>query len=128
MKKGMIFLLVATFSLYAFAAWGSDVEKQATADGYVDLVTMHRYIKNSDSSYDEYTRKGKFLKTVPADLPLLLERSHVVPVQNNCYFLYVKKRLSDKDQFMVLKPASETHPEGWVLEKALVDVRHTFPY
>ena len=128
MKKGMIFFLVATLSLYAFTAWGSEVEKQASAEGYVDLVTMHRYIKNSDRTYDEYTRKGEFLKTVPADLPLLLERSHVVPVPKNCYFLYVKKRPLRKDQAMVLKSAPESHPEGWFLEKALVDVRHTSPY
>ncbi|MFN2358016.1 MAG: hypothetical protein ABR534_09785 [Desulfotignum sp.] len=128
MKKSMIFFLVATLSLYAFTAWGNEMGKKATADGYIDLITMHRYIKNSDGLYDEYTRKGAFFKTVPADLPLLVQRDHVVPVENNCYFLYVKKQLSGEDQAMVLKSAPESHPEGWLLEKALVDVRHASPY
>jgi len=127
MRKAIIFFLGAALFLSAFTAWGADMEKQAAADGYIDLVTMHRYIKNSEGLYDEYTRKGAFFKTVSADLPLL-QRDHVVPVQNNCYFLYVKKRLSGEDQTMVLKSAPESHPDGWLLEKALVDVRHTSPY
>lgn len=128
MRKGMIFFLVAALSLYAFTAWGSEIKKQASAEGYVDLVTMHRYIKNSDGTYDEYTRKGEFFKTVSADLPLLLERNHVVPIKDNCYLLYVKNRFSKQDKAVVLKSAPESHPEGWLLEKALVDVRHASPY
>ena len=120
----MIFLLVAALFLYAFTAWGGEMEKQATADGYIDLVTMHRYIKNSDGSYNEYTRRGTFFKTVSPDLPLLLQRDHVKPVQKNCYFLYVKKRLSEKDQAMVIKSAPESHPEGWLLEKAQIGRAH----
>ncbi|MFO7911658.1 MAG: hypothetical protein R6V15_05805 [Desulfotignum sp.] len=124
----MIFFLVAALSLYAFTAWGSEIKKQASAQGYVDLVTMHRYISNSDGTYDEYTRKGEFFKTVSADLPLLSERSHVIPINNNCYLLYVKNRFSKQDKAVVLKSAPESHPEGWLLEKALVDVRHASPY
>ena len=128
MRKGMIFFLAAALSLYAFTAWGFEVKKQASAEGYVDLVTMHRYIKNSDGTYDEYTRGGEYFKTVSADLPLLLERSHVVPITKNCYLLYVKKGFLKQDKDVLLKSAPESHPEGWLLEKALVDVRHISPY
>ncbi|MFO7817718.1 MAG: hypothetical protein R6V39_08585 [Desulfovibrionales bacterium] len=128
MRKGIIFFLVAALSLYAFTAWGAEVKKQVSAEGYVDLVTMHCYIKNSDGTYDEYTRKGEFFKTVSADLPLLLERSHVVPINNSCYLLYVKKHLSKPDKTMVLKGAPDSLPKGWLLEKALVDVRHASSY
>lgn len=127
MKKGIVFFLVAAFSLCALSAWGNEVQKKATADVYVDLVTMHRYVKNADGNYAEYCRKGTFIKTVPAELPLLTSRSHVKAVPDNCYLLYVKKQSSGTEDKMVLKTLPDPHPEGWFLEKALVDVGHNMP-
>lgn len=114
-------------------AWASDLEVKNSAqapghepaieDIYVDLATMHRYIKNTDGTYSEYNRKGEFFQIVSPDLPLLTTRPHVIPITGNCYLLYVKKQMSPQTLSMTLKPAKESHPEGWFLEKALVDLK-----
>ena len=127
MRKGILFFLVTVFSLCAFNAWGSEVEKQTTPDMYIDLVTMHRYVKNNDGNYSEYNRRGEFFKTVPADLPLLTSKNHVIPIKNDCYLLYVKQNMLKNYRKKALKRLSESHPEGWFLEKVLVDARHTIP-
>jgi hypothetical protein len=84
---------------------------------------MHRYIKNPDGTYSQYDRKGAFVQIVSPDLPLLTTRSHVVPVTGNCYLLYVNRQTTAQDLPMTLKPANESPPEGWFLEKALVDLK-----
>jgi hypothetical protein len=47
----------------------------------------------------------------------------VVPVTGNCYLLYVNRQTTAQDLPMTLKPANESPPEGWFLEKALVDLK-----
>ena len=133
MKPSLFFVSIAAIiSFSGVMAWGSDLEgKQssqtsghdmAIEDIYIDLATMHRYIKNPDGTYSEYSRKGKFLQTVSPDMPILTDRSHVVPIKGDCYLLYVKKQMTAQNAPMMLKPAEESHPEGWLLKKALVDI------
>jgi hypothetical protein len=136
MKNVICFLLAGAVFLSAIPpAWGSDrikdtgltvKETGSMAEAYIDLATMHRYVKNSDGTYSQYTRKGEFFKNVPADLPLLTSRSHVVAVQDHCYFLYVKRELSGEKRTL-LTSMPVPHPEGWLLDKALVDLKHTAP-
>ena len=137
MKKVMVIFWAMTLVLFTAAAWGDGLETNAadksnpgiaSSDMYVDLATMHRYVKNQNGTYSEYTRKGKFVKTVPADLPLLSSRDHVVPVTDDCYLLYVNRQRADSDDTMVLRPVSSPHPSGWLLEKALVDLKSFNPY
>ncbi len=136
MKKSIIFFvwIVAAVSFSAASVGGTDLKKEkcdptlqgkATEDIYVDLATMHRYIKNPDGTYCEYDRKGKLLKTVSSELPLLTGRPHVTPLTSHCYLLYVKKQKSGPDHPVTVKPAKDPHPEGWFLEKALVDLKYT---
>lgn len=40
-----------------------DHQKQvATGESYFDFATGHRYIKNSDATYREYTKKGELFR------------------------------------------------------------------
>lgn len=89
----------------------------AREDAYFDTVTGHRYIKQNDQTYAEYTRKGEFLKTVASDMPLLLDRRHVIPVSGNNFILY-EKYVGGKTAYLSL-PGHETHPEGWKACKIL---------
>jgi hypothetical protein len=135
--KPSLFFFVAVSAMIGFSgisAWGSDLEGKQSAqtpghdiaieDIYVDLATMHRYVKNPDGTYSQYDRKGEFFQIASPDLPLLTTRSHVVPIKGNCYLLYVKKQMAAQALPMTLKPANESHPEGWFLEKALVDLKN----
>jgi hypothetical protein len=136
--KTSLFIFVAVAAMIGFSGgsgWGSDLKKTQAAptpehdiaieDIYIDLATMHRYVKNPDGTYSQYNRKGEFFQIVSPNLPLLTTRSHVVPVKGDCYLLYVKKQMSAQALPMTLKPANEQPPEGWFLEKALVDLKHT---
>ncbi len=137
MNKGIVFFVFGMATIYfsAFSAWGADqkekkcgqtlTQNKATEDIYVDMATMHRYIKNPDGTYCEYDRGGKFLRNVSSELPLLTKRTHVIPVRSHCYLLYVKKPGLDSAHPVTIKPAGEPHPDGWFLEKALVDL--TYP-
>ena len=135
MKTALFFFIAcaAVIGFFAISAWGSDLEGKQPAqasghdiaieDIYVDLATMHRYVKNSDGTYSEYNRKGEFFQIVSPELPLLTTRPHVMPIKGNCYLLYVNKQTTARNLPMTLKPANESAPEGWFLEKALVDLK-----
>ncbi|MFO7910976.1 MAG: hypothetical protein R6V15_02325 [Desulfotignum sp.] len=137
MKPSLFFFVVvaAMIGFSGISVWGSDLEGKkstqtpghdiAIEDIYIDLATMHRYVKNPDDTYTEYNRRGSFFKIVSPELPLLTTRPHVVPIKGNCYLLYVNKQMAGQALPMTLKTANESHPEGWFLEKALVDLKHT---
>jgi hypothetical protein len=135
MKTALLFF-VAVAAIIGFSGvftWGSDLEEKKSAqitghefaseEIYVDLATMHRYVKNPDSTYSEYNRRCEFFQIVSPDLPLLTTRPHVVPIKGNCYLLYVKKQATEQNPLMTLKPANESAPEGWFLEKVLVELK-----
>ena len=85
---------------------------------YFDSRTGHKYIKQDDNCYKEYSKRGEYLKTVRADLPLLVNSKNVHPVSKNCYLLYQKAGCS-KDEFVVL-PSTASHPDGCRLMRLLV--------
>ena len=90
---------------------------------YIDIRTRHLYVRNSEGNYDEFTCKGTFFKTVPADLPLLLKGKSVYPVSNKNYLLYSQKRHLPNSRVKVL-PAMAPHPEGWYLETILMGLNY----
>lgn len=94
---------------------------RAGQERYIDTRTGHLYVKRADGNYDEFTRKGTYFKTVPTDLPLLLNGKSVYPVSNECYLLYSRKRYQTDSQFKLL-PVQVPHPKGWSLETAFVDL------
>lgn len=103
----------------AYHAYGKSSFK-AAADVYFDCATGHRYHKSGPDAYDEYTRTGRYLKTVPADLPLLTRSRNVHPICDGDYILYQKSR-AGKTDYLTL-PGCENHPDGWKAEKLMVSL------
>ena len=85
-----------------------------------DSRTGHRYIKKSKNSYSEFSKKGKYLKTVRADLPLLVKGRHIHPITERTFILY-KKEGAGKNEYTVL-PGTARHPNGCKSLKMLVAI------
>ncbi len=84
---------------------------------YFDARTGHRYIRYGSDTYAEFSRKGRFLKLVPADLPLLVHGSSIHPITDECYVVY-ERCLEGKMVYQPI-PATDPHPEGWKAQKLL---------
>ena len=89
--------------------------------GYFDAATGHKYIKNDDGSYAEYTRKGQYLKTVPSDLPLLTTSRNIHPITEDSYILY-ETTLDGKKAYLSM-PGFDAHPEDYKTCKILVSLK-----
>ena len=113
--------LIAFFSVVGIAANTMSCElvnSKIDCEAYFDSATGHKYVKNSNHTYSEYSKKGKLLKTsVPCNQPNLSKGKNIQPIELGCYILYGKNHYSKKDQ-MVL-PADNKHPDGWVSKKLL---------
>ncbi len=83
-----------------------------------DKRTDHKYVKTGENSYSEFSQKGKYLKTVASDLPLLVNSSGVHPITSDTFILYKKGGCLDKGY--TLLPASQKHPAGCQSVKILV--------
>ncbi|WP_022663704.1 hypothetical protein [Desulfospira joergensenii] len=84
----------------------------ATGNAYFDTATGHKYTRNPDGTYTEFTRKGKlFRKSVPNDLPLLTTNKYIRDLEESCYLLYVRT-VNRQPRIMVL-PSTQEHPQGW---------------
>ena len=110
--------------LHCYINWSKDQEMSAAGSRadkirFLDFRTKHLYVKNSDGSFDEFTRKGAFFKNVPADHPLLLTGKSVYPVSEDSYLLYTRKKHLSDQEFLV-QSVQASHPEGWAMENALV--------
>ncbi|WP_022666442.1 hypothetical protein [Desulfospira joergensenii] len=122
--KALPFDVANRRALHCYINWSQD-QSSATAVShadkamYLDFRTKHLYVKKTDGSFDEFTRKGAFFKNVPADHPLLLTGKSVYPVSEDSYLLYSKKKHLPDQTFMV-QSAQAPHPEGWAMENALV--------
>ncbi|MFH2091982.1 MAG: hypothetical protein ABIJ31_06430 [Pseudomonadota bacterium] len=63
----------------------------ATGNSYFDMATGHKYVKNSDNSYTEYTRKGELFKTnVPNTQPHLSSSHYIVEIVKDSYLVYTQ--------------------------------------
>ncbi len=99
----------------------NDKKVTATGDTYFDVATGHRYVKNPDCTYTEYTKKGAFFRSsVPNYLPLLTSNKYIRELRKNCYLLYTRN-INQKTETLVLPPDQE-HPIGWAIEKMLVSM------
>ena len=96
MKQIILSLVVCSIFLAGSAlAYDLEANKGTGINGpmppmYFDSRTGHKYVKSDDNSYDEFSKKGKFLKTVPADLPLLVSGKKVYPITEDFFILYKK--------------------------------------
>ncbi len=100
-------------------------QSKCVADAYVDTLTGHKYVRQGPNSYAEYTKRGEYLKSVPADLPLLTKSQAVMPIDHQpCYILYEKYQ--DGRQVYLSLPADEGHPKnGWKTEEVLTSLSYT---
>lgn len=124
MKKFIYFTSMVLFFGMAGSVLGSNSPKQvAGCESYFDTATGHRYVKNSETTYAEYSQKGKLLRTdVPNTQPHLCTSHRIVEIHPDLYVVYEKK-LADKTLQQVL-PVSEKHPEDWCCKKVLMAVTH----
>ena len=106
----------------AMDTFASDYNKrQATGESYFDVATGHRYIKNADATYREYTKKGElFRASVSPYLPLLTTNKNIREIGQSCYLLY-KRNKNHKIEIVVLSP-DQKHPMGWSIEDMLVSM------
>lgn len=96
-------------------------KRVATGESYIDVATGHRYIKNSDATYREYTKRGELFRTsVSADLPLLTTNRNIKEIGQTCYLLY-RRNKNHRTEILVLPPDQE-HPVGWSIENMLVSM------
>lgn len=124
MKKLIYFTTILLFFAMAGFSLGSDNSKPvASCDSYFDTATGHRYVKNSETTYAEYSQRGKLLRTdVPNTQPHLCTSGRIVEIDPDCYVIY-KKRQNGEILEQVL-PVSSKHPEGWRCKKVLTVMKH----
>ncbi len=113
MKQMVYFLVIfITLTLTGAVSAGDSSLKPAQADSYFDIATGHKYIKNPDTTYSEYSKRGKLLRSdVPNTIPLLVSGKYVHEVTKEHYLVYEKNQYTDTSQKIL--PASSRHPEGW---------------
>ncbi len=91
----------------------------ATGAAYYDTATGHKYVKNPDETYTEFTKKGKlFRESVPNHLALLTTNKYIRDLEESCYLLY-GRTVNRQPEIMVL-PSTQEHPEGWKCKKMLI--------
>ena len=76
------------------------------------------YIKNSNTTYAEYSKRGELLRTdVPNTQPHLAKSNYINELTHESYLVY-EKTLSEGIVQQIL-PALGKHPEGWRCEEVL---------
>lgn len=96
-------------------------KQMATAKSYFDVATGHRYVKNADSTYREYTKKGDLFRvSVSPELPLLTTNRHIREIGQDSCLLY-QRNINRVTEIMVL-PSDQEHPKGWSIERILVSM------
>lgn len=115
----LCFMIVLSFMAATQGAAQSNAPQAATGLIYYDVATGHKYIKNADQSYREYSRRGILLReSVPNSLPLLTSNKYIREVGEDNYFLYQKNGyLSDE---ITVLPIGKHPPAGWTCLKLLV--------
>ena len=94
----------------------------ATGKAYFDLSTGHKYIRNDDGRYTEYTPKGElFRPNVPNSQPHLARNKYVVEIMQDTYIVY-EKTINNKVEQKIL-PASDRHLEGWRSKRLLMSAK-----
>ncbi|SMC83977.1 hypothetical protein SAMN02746065_11241 [Desulfocicer vacuolatum DSM 3385] len=93
---------------------------KAMGSVYYDEASKHKYVKINNATYAEYTRKGYFFKNVSSSLPHLVKSQYIHLINEDNFFLYVKKR-GGINQYLTLS-CKEPHPIGWGLKKVLVPI------
>ena len=113
---------ITLFVIVGFAATvfaGDGKRPIATGDAYFDKATGHRYIKNSETTYAEFSKKGKLLReSLPNDQPHLAISKYIKEIQQDSYLIY--ERNSNQQKESIALPSHEKHPQGWSCTKLLL--------
>jgi hypothetical protein len=119
MKKLFCFIIIFLFWGINTAAIGAENKKDmAMGEAYFDVATGHRYIKNSNTTYAEYSKRGRLLRTdVPNTQPHLVKSNYITELTHESYLVY-ERYLSEGIVQQVLL-ASDKHPEGWRCKEIL---------
>lgn len=94
-------------------------QPKATAKAYLDLATGHRYIKNADDTYTEFTRKGDVFKTnVPNTQPHLASSKYITQIEEDSFLVYTQYK--NYKPVVKILPSSASHPEKWKCKKEVL--------
>ncbi|MCP3943817.1 MAG: hypothetical protein GY710_20380 [Desulfobacteraceae bacterium] len=123
MKKLFYFTIIFLFFGTINFAIGFDTKEPiATGKSYFDTTTGHRYIKNSDNTYNEYSQKGKLLRTdVLNTQPHLSESDRIAEINQDHYMMYEQHKNGELTRQIL--PASISHPEGWKCKQMMSTVK-----
>ena len=128
MKKIITIAAILCLSLFSICAiaWAGGSGSRVTGETYFDLATGHRYIKNSDSTYTEFSKRGKILRSdVPNSLPLLVSGRHMVELTSDHYLIYERKGAEGLTQRLL--PADAPHPNGWTCKRMVSEILTSAP-
>lgn len=122
MKRFIIFIIFfSIFGMTGALYGGSDAPFPATGKAYFDIATGHKYIKNENNGYTEYSRKGELLKNnLPNTLLLLTRGRYIRELYAEAYLVYEKNNNSRKEQQIL--SALSPHPRGWQCREMLIPV------
>lgn len=113
-KLVLISMCIIALSLAPAASLfgGDSGQPIVSGDAYFDTATGHKYIKNSNATYSEYSQKGKLLRSsVPNSQPNLASGQNIIEIDQAHLMVYEKKQ-NDMVVQQVL-PVSNNHPQGW---------------
>ncbi|THB78226.1 MAG: hypothetical protein D3926_13730 [Desulfobacteraceae bacterium] len=119
MKKLISLTIVCLLFGTAATVFGAGGQgRMAVRNAYFDKATGHKYFRNTDNTYSEYSKKGVFLKSgIPSTSALLVSGKHITPMGNDTYLVY-HRYMNNTNDLQIL-PSNAPHPEGWRSESIL---------
>lgn len=123
MKHFIIFIGILIFSLILTnnAALAGSGQSPAQGQAYYDTATGHKYIRNADDTYSEYSKKGQLLRSdLNPTHPLLISGKYVQEVTPDTYLVYEK--LENNTLQRQVLPAGSEHPDGWRCQELLTEI------
>ncbi len=126
MKNLFCFFIIFLFCGIGGSTIGFEGTKEvAKGEAYFDMATGHRYVKYSETTYAEYSKDGKLLRTdVPNTQPHLNKSKYITEMHNRSYLVY-EKNLPEGIAQQIL-PASYDHPEGWKCKQIMSGVKKPY--
>ena len=126
MKKLFYFTIFFLFFGIISVAFGFDNNKPiATGEAYYDMATGHKYTKNSETTYAEFSRKGKLLRDDVLNTQPHLATSKYITEIGQDHFLVYKKQKNGRVVQQIL-PFSSKHPEGWQCQRIVSAVKKPY--
>lgn len=114
----LIWLTVWCFFVLAYPGFGV-AQTLVNGDAYIDVSTGHRYEKNADNTYTEYTKKGRVFKTqVSPSQPHLCRSPYVLPIQEKTTRVVYEYYRNNRKIKTILPPDAH-HPKGYRLADLL---------